>query len=221
MLNRLQINDDLYQYVFDVSVKETDVLKRLREETGKLPLAEMQIPAEQGQFLGFLVQALRARKVLEVGVFTGYSTLWMAGGLPDEGRIVACDISREWTDIARRHWQEAGVSDQIDLRIGPAIDTLAGLIGQGHADSFDFAFIDADKENYLAYYEHCVTLVRPGGVIAIDNVLRSGEVIDPSVTEAGTVQIRWLNERIRDDQRVLSCLLPMADGLTLAMKRIS
>jgi predicted O-methyltransferase YrrM len=219
MLNRLKFNEALYGYIFDMSVKETDCLRRLREETAAMPLAEMQIPPEQGQFLAFLVRILGARKALEVGVFTGYSTLWTAMALPADGRLVACDISREWTDIARRYWREAAVEDRIDLRLGPALDTLGELLRQGQGESFDFAFLDSDKENYLDYYEHCLELVRPGGLIAVDNMLRAGEVIDPSITEAGTVQIRRLNERIRQDERVFSCLLPVADGINLVIKR--
>ena len=219
MLGRLQLTDALYEYVHAVSVKESDVLRRLREETAPMPLAVMQIPPEQGQFLAFLVQLIGARRTIEVGVFTGYSTLWTASALPPDGRVVALDTSEEWTAVARRYWREAGVSDRIELRLGPAADTLAELLSESRAGTFDFVFIDADKQNYVVYYEHALRLIRPGGVIAIDNVLRSGEVIDPSVTEEGTVAIRTLNERLSRDPRIVLSLLPIADGLTLAMKR--
>jgi predicted O-methyltransferase YrrM len=182
-----------------------------------MPLAEMQIPPEQGQFLAFLVGLIAARRTLEIGVFTGYSTLWTASALPPDGIVIGCDTSDEWTSIARRYWREAGVSDRIELRLGPAIVTLNELL-QTHTESFDFIFIDADKENYGEYYDCAMQLVRPGGLIVIDNVLRSGEVIDPSITESGTVAIRALNERLRDDPRIVLCLLPMADGLSIAMK---
>jgi predicted O-methyltransferase YrrM len=219
MLERLKLTTSLYDYIFDMSVKESDCLRRLREETAQMPLAEMQIPPEQGQLLNFLVRLIGARKTLEVGVFTGYSTLWTAMGLPADGRIVACDISQTWTDVAQRYWSEAGLAGRIELKLGPALDTLSDLLRQGEGGSFDFVFLDADKENYVEYYELCLRLVRPGGLIALDNMLRSGEVIDESITEAGTVQIRRLNERIGRDERVHSCLLPMADGINLVMKR--
>jgi predicted O-methyltransferase YrrM len=182
-------------------------------------MAEMQIPAEQGQFLHLLVQLIGAKKTIEVGVFTGYSTLWTAMALPEDGYVVACDTSEEWTAIAQRYWKEAGVAHKIDLRLAPATQTLDHLLAESYANSFDFAFIDADKENYLNYYERALQLVRPGGLIAIDNVLRSGEVIDPAIQEPGTVAIRELNRRLRDDQRITLSMLPLADGLTLALKR--
>jgi predicted O-methyltransferase YrrM len=219
MLERIKLNPQLIDYLFDVSLRETDVLRRLREETAALPMAEMQIPAEQGQFLHLLVQLIGAKKTIEVGVFTGYSTLWTAMALPEDGYVVACDTSEEWTAIAQRYWKEAGVAHKIDLRLAPATKTLDHLLAESYANSFDFAFIDADKENYLNYYERALQLVRPGGLIAIDNVLRSGEVIDPAIQEPGTVAIRELNRRLRDDQRITLSMLPLADGLTLALKR--
>ena len=220
MLNRLNINDRLWKYIFDISVQETDCLRRLREETATMPLAEMQIVPEEGQLLAFLVRLLGVRKALEIGVFTGYSTLWTAMALPGDGSLVACDISKEWTDVARRYWREAGMEDRIDLRLGPGLDTLKNLLMDGQGGSFDFAFIDADKENYPAYFDLCIQLVRPGGLIVLDNMLRSGEVIDPAITETGTVQIRRLNERIKQDQRIFSCLLPIADGVQLVLNPI-
>jgi len=219
MLHRLQMTDALCDYVLNVSVRESDVLRRLRLETAQMPLAEMQIPPEQGQFLSFLAQLTGARRALEIGVFTGYSTIWTASALPPGGHLVACDISEEWTSIARRYWCEAGLAERIQLRLGPGIETLAELLRQSQAGTFDFVFIDADKPNYGEYYEMALELVRAGGVIAIDNVLRSGEVVDPSAREAGTVAIQNLNVRLKDDVRVLISLLPIADGLTVAMKQ--
>lgn len=219
MLERIKLNPELINYLFDVSLRETDVLRRLRQETVTLPMAEMQIPAEQGQFLNLLVQLIGAKKTIEIGVFTGYSTLWTAMGLPDDGYVVACDTSEEWTMIARRYWKEADVAHKIDLKVAPAIQTLDHLLRESYANTFDFAFIDADKENYLNYYERALQLVRPGGLIAIDNVLRSGEVIDPLIQEPGTIAIRELNRRLHDDQRIVLSMLPLADGLTLALKR--
>jgi len=219
MLNRTVVTNELYDYLFEVSLHEPSVLKRLRDQTAKMPDAEMQVPAEQGQFLSFLVRLIGAKKTLEVGVFTGYSALWTALALPPDGRMIACDVSEEWTSIARRYWEEAGVADKIDLRLGPATETLARLCEEGHTCTFDFVFLDGDKVNYLEYYERAVQLARPGGLIAVDNVFRSGDVLVPSVQEAGTVVIRKLNQIIRDDRRVFSCMLPVADGLTLAIKQ--
>lgn len=218
MLHRLQMTDVLWEYVFNVSIRESDLLRRLRLETSHIPFAEMQVPPEQGQFLSFLVQLTGARRALEIGVFTGYSTIWIASALPPGGHLVACDISEEWTSIARRYWCEAGLADRIDLRLGPAMETLAELLRHSKAATFDFIFIDADKPSYGEYYDLALQLVRPGGVIAIDNVLRSGDVSDPALSEAGTVAIRNLNFRLRNDDRVVISLLPMADGLTVAMK---
>jgi predicted O-methyltransferase YrrM len=199
-------------------MKETDVLTRVREDTADLPLAEMQIPPEQGRLLYFFVKLLNAERALEVGVFTGYSALWTALALTENGLLVACDISTEWTETARKHWEAAGVSDRIDLRVGPALDTLRGLIADGQRNSFDLAFLDADKENYVGYYDCIVDLIRPGGVIMIDNILREGEVLDKDNKDAGTMAIQELNKRILNDSRVVHALLPMADGLTLVTK---
>jgi predicted O-methyltransferase YrrM len=219
MLRRLNLTESVYEYVQAVSVREPEVLRRLREETSHLPLSDMQIPPEQGQFLFFLLQLIGARRTIEIGVFTGYSTLWTALALPPGGSVIACDVSEEWTSIAQRYWREAGVSDRIHLRLGPAAETLTQLVRQPLGESFDFVFIDADKESYGAYYEYALRLLRPGGVIAIDNVLRSGEVIDPSSREPGTRAIRALNDLLSQDERIVLSLLPIADGLTLAMKR--
>jgi len=213
------LSDELYDYLLSVSLREQDALRRLRAETGALEEARMQIGPEQGQFMALLVELLGARRTLEVGTFTGYSALVVALALPAEGRVVACDVSEEWTRIARRYWDEAGVGHKIDLRLGPAVATLGGLVREGGRGTFDFAFIDADKPNYDAYYELALELLRPGGLMAIDNTLWSGKVIDTSVTDADTEAIRRLNMKLRADERVTLSLVPIGDGLTLARKR--
>jgi predicted O-methyltransferase YrrM len=213
------INDELLDYIGHVTLREPEILCRLRDETSSHPHAEMQISAEQGQFMALIVHLLSARRTLEIGVFTGYSSLAVALALPDDGRIIACDISEEWTSIARRYWREAGVERKIDLRLGPALKTLDDLIAQGQGGRFDFAFIDADKGNYINYYERALVLVRPGGLIAVDNVLWDGKVIDPSVNDADTRAIRAFNESLHDDERVWLSMLPIRDGLTLACKK--
>jgi predicted O-methyltransferase YrrM len=220
MSNRtLNLDDNLYHYLLAHSLRESPLLKQLREETAQLEMARMQISPEQGQLLNLLVKLLGARQVIEVGVFTGYSALCMAEALPNDGRLVACDLNREWTDIARRYWQEAGVQQRIELLLAPADKTLQKLIDSGNANSFDFAFIDADKSNYLTYYEQCLKLLRRGGVIAIDNTLWSGHVANPQVNDEDTVAIRELNDALHSDSRVDISLLPIGDGLTLALKR--
>jgi caffeoyl-CoA O-methyltransferase len=181
-------------------------------------MARMQVSPEQGQFMALLVELIGARTALEVGVFTGYSSLRVALALPDDGAIVACDVSERWTDIGRRYWKEAGVEHKIDLRIAPAVETLDALLDEGRSSSFDFAFIDADKENYAEYYERCLTLVRPRGLVAIDNTLWSGAVADVSDEGDDTIAIRALNEHIYADDRVTMSLLPVGDGLTLAVR---
>ena len=220
MSNRsIGLEEGLHAYLLDVGVREPDVLRRLREETAALPNANMQIAPEEGAVLAMLVRLLDARKVLEVGTFTGYSSTAMAMALPADGRMVCCDVSEEWTDIARRAWTVAGVVDQVELRLGPAIDTLDDLLAADEAGTFDLAFIDADKENYAAYYARALRLVRRGGLIAIDNVLWDGRVADASVNDDSTVAIRELNAQIADDERVDVVMLPVADGLTLARIR--
>ncbi len=218
----------LYEYLLSVSLREPEVLRALREETARDPGAIMQIPPEQGQFMGLLMKLLGARKTLEIGTYTGYSALSVALAMPEDSLTVACDISTGWTDIARRYWQAAGVADKIDLRIGPALDTLDGLLDNGEAGSFDFAFIDADKTGYDDYYERSLELLRPGGVMAIDNVFLFGAVVDPELLDetmharmpAGSIAaVRALNAKIKADPRVDISLLPLADGLTLARKR--
>ena len=219
MSRHFSFDERTYDYLVTTSVRETEVAERLREETQKLPMAQMQISPDQGQFMQLLVQLIKARKTLEVGVFTGYSSLWVALGLPEDGRIVACDVSEEYTAIARRYWEEAGVAQKIDLQLRPALETLDDLLTKGDAGTFDFAFIDADKSNYENYYERALRLVRTGGLIAIDNTIWSGRVADPNEKDADTVAIRKLNEKLLDDRRIALSMLTVGDGLTLAMKR--
>lgn len=216
MSNRtLNLTDDLVDYVQRLGVREHPVLAALRDETAKLPEHGMQIAPEQGAFMSLLVRATGAARIIEIGTFTGYSSTVMALALPPDGRIVCCDVSREWTDVARRAWADAGVADRVELRLGPATETLATL----HDDSFDLAFIDADKTGYDAYYEGCLRVVRPGGLILIDNVLQGGRVVDASEDGESVRAIRALNEKIAIDERVDHVVLPLADGLTLALVR--
>ncbi len=220
MANRtITLSDGLYDYLLDVSLREPDVLRRLREETAKIPAAAMQIAPEQGQFMALLVELMEARNAIEVGTFTGYSSLSVALALPPGGRLVTCDVNAEWTAVARRYWAEAGVADRIELRLGPAVETLDGLVADGQAGTFDFAFIDADKAGYDAYYERILTLLRPGGLVSVDNVLWSGRVIDTAKQDADTRAIRAFNEKIHADPRVSLSLVPIGDGLTLARKK--
>jgi caffeoyl-CoA O-methyltransferase len=219
MSRHFSFDEPTYQYLVKTSVRETDVARRLREETQQMPMAQMQIGPDQGQFLQLLVQLIQAKKTLEVGVFTGYSALWVAAALPDEGKIVACDVSEEYTAVARRYWKEAGVDHKIDLRLRPALETLDELLAQGGASTFDFAFIDADKSNYDNYYERALQLIRTGGLIAVDNTIWSGRVANPNESDTDTVAIRKLNEKLHRDERVALSMLTVGDGLTLAMKR--
>lgn len=216
MSNRtLNLTDDLVDYVQRLGVREHPVLAALRDETAKLPEHSMQIAPEQGAFMSLLVRATGAARIIEIGTFTGYSSTVMALALPPDGRILCCDVSREWTDIARGAWADAGVADRVELRLGPATETLATL----DDDSFDLAFIDADKTGYDAYYEGCLRVVRPGGLILIDNVLQGGRVVDAAEEGESVRAIRALNEKIAVDERVDHALLPLADGLTLALVR--
>ena len=216
----IEIDDDLYDYLLKVSLRETGIMGRLREETASLPKANMQIAPEQAQMLGLLVELMGARRCLEVGTFTGYSALAVAAALPANGSVVACDVSNEWTQIARRYSQEAGVLEKIDLRLAPAADTLRDLVAAGEAGTFDFALIDADKENYGRYYELCLELLRVGGLVAIDNVLWHGQVIDRSVSDGDTTAIREFNRALHVDRRVSLSLVPLGEGMTLARKRL-
>jgi len=213
------LSEKVYDYMNSVSVREPAILRKLREETASLPMGTMQIPPEHGQFLALLMQLMGTRRTLEVGVFTGYSSLAVALALPDDGKILACDVSEEYTSVARRYWKEAGVDHMIELRIKPALETLHELIAQRQHNRYDFAFIDADKANYEGYYECALELVRPGGLIAIDNVLWHGRVIDPESNDADTLAIRAINKKLLGDSRVAISMLPVSDGLTLCCKR--
>jgi caffeoyl-CoA O-methyltransferase len=205
-------------YLRTVIARESALLQRLRAETAKLPMGAMQIGADQGVLLAFLVRLIGARNAIEIGTFTGYSAIAVASALAPGGRLVCCDVSDEWTSIARRYWAEAGLSDRIELHLRPAQETLAELSRKHGPGTFDFAFIDADKTGYDTYYEACLSLLRPGGLIAIDNVLWSGSVADPSNQEKDTVALRALNVKIRDDRRVDACLVSLGDGVMLARK---
>jgi caffeoyl-CoA O-methyltransferase len=211
--------DDVQDYVSRWGVNEAPILARLREETASHPRAQMQIAPDQGGVLGLLVELLDARRCLEIGTFTGYSSLSMLLAMPPDGTIVCCDVSDEYTSVARRYWAEAGVADRVDLRIAPATETLDALLAEGRAGTFDLAFIDADKSGYPAYYERCIELVRQGGLIALDNVLWSGRVADPTDDDLDTSTLRALNETIAGDPRVRHVLLAISDGMTLARKR--
>ncbi|MDH3589428.1 MAG: class I SAM-dependent methyltransferase [Gammaproteobacteria bacterium] len=210
---------DLYSYLLSVSVREDNLLKQLREETAQLPESVMQISPDQGQFMALLVRLMGARTAIEVGVFTGYSSLCVARALPAEGRLLCCDVSEEWTSIARRYWDTAGVADRIELVLAPAIETLRSRIRNGEAGRYDFAFIDADKESYDQYFELCLELIRPGGLLVFDNVLWSGEVMDNDSDDPEVRSLQALNRKLHRDERVDISLLPLADGLFLARKR--
>ncbi|MCP6762513.1 MAG: class I SAM-dependent methyltransferase [Fischerella sp. CENA71] len=214
----LGLDKSLYDYLLSVSLREPEVLTQLRQETAQQPMALMQIAPDQGQFLALLVKLIGAKKTLDIGVFTGYSSLVVALALPADGKVVACDVDEEYTAIARRYWQKAGVADKISLHIAPALETLEKLIAAKEAETFDFAFIDADKSNYDNYYELALQLVRRGGLIAIDNVLWSGRVADPQEQDNRTNKIRAFNQKLHQDQRITLSMVAIADGLTLAMK---
>jgi predicted O-methyltransferase YrrM len=214
----LGLSPQLYNYFQSISLREPEVLTQLRQETAHQPLSNMQIAPEQGQFMAFLIKLIGAKKTLEVGVFTGYSSLVVALALPENGEVIACDVDEEYTQIARTYWEKAGVSHKIKLHLAPAVLTLENLLAKGEENSFDFAFIDADKSNYDTYYEQALKLVRVGGVIAIDNVLWDGKVADSQVQDNRTQAIRRLNEKLHQDTRILLSVVPIADGLTLAMK---
>lgn len=214
----LGLDDVLHQYLLDVSVDEDPVAAALRARTATLEEHYMQISPEQGQFFKWLLNVMNARQVIEVGTYTGYSALCLAQAVGVRGRVVCCDISEEWTAIGREFWAQAGVAERIDLRLAPALETLEQMRQAGEAGCFDFAFIDADKGNYRAYYEHLLDLIRPGGVIAVDNTLWSGRVADPSEQEPDTVAIREFNQMLAGDSRVLVSLVPIGDGLTLARR---
>lgn len=216
----LGLSPALYAYFQSISLREPKSLQQLRQKTAEHPMSRMQIAPEQGQFMALIAQLIGAEKTLEIGVFTGYSSMAIALALPPSGKVVACELSEEYGAIAHRHWQEAGVAHKIELRIAPALETLEALLAAGEANTFDFAFIDADKSNYDAYYEKTLQLVRPGGLIAIDNVLWGGKVADPTIKDNQTRGIRAFNEKLHQDSRVNYSLVPIADGLALAMKRL-
>jgi caffeoyl-CoA O-methyltransferase len=215
----LGLPEELHAYLLDVGVREPDLLRQLRDETAAMPEHDMQIAPEQGALMALLVELTGARRCLEVGTFTGYSSLSVALALPADGRLVCIDLSREWTDVARRYWAQAGVEDKIELRLGPALDTLDAMVAEGQAGTFDFAFLDADKDNYPAYADRILTLLRRGGLMAIDNVFWGGEVAQPEVDNVSVRGIRELNRILASDERVSLSMVPIADGLTLARKR--
>ncbi len=213
------LDPTIARYINDVSVQEPALAAQLRERTAVLTEANMQIAPEQGQLIRVMLALTNAKRCIEVGVFTGYSSLITGLALPDDGELIVCDISEEWTAMAREYWQAAGIEDKVKLHLQPAEKTLQALLDDGQADSFDFAFIDADKENYDTYFEACLKLLRPGGLIMLDNMLWSGNVVVDSIDDADTVALRNLNQKLYKDERVTMILLPMADGITLAVKR--
>jgi predicted O-methyltransferase YrrM len=219
MIKRSTASDAVEHYVTSVISRENALQKRLREETEANPLARMQIGPDQAAFLAMLVRITGTRRALEIGTFYGYSALAVASALPDDGKLIACDVNEEWTSVGRRYWKEAGVDHKIDLRIAPAVETLEALLESGAADSFDFAFIDADKQNYDTYYEACLKLVRPGGLIALDNMLWHGSTAGPPSDDPETRTLQQLNLKVRDDARVDACLVSIGDGVMLARRR--
>ncbi len=221
MSNRtLSIDDRIYDYLCDVSINEPELLRQLREETAKIEYSVMQISPEQGQFMSLLIKLMGAKRAIEIGTFTGYSSICIASAMPEDGKLICCDISPQWTDIAETYWVLAELENKIDLYTQPAEQTLQMLLDDGAEKSFDFVFIDADKQNYVVYYEMALDLLRKGGMIAVDNTLWSGAVADPENTEAGTRAIRRFNEMLKDDDRVSQSLLTIGDGLTLILKEI-
>tara|TARA_B100001013_G_C24474091_1_gene388598 strand:- start:41 stop:703 length:663 start_codon:yes stop_codon:yes gene_type:complete len=212
------LQDKIYDYLIAASLREPPILKRLREETAKLPMSIMQVAPDQGQFMSFLVKLTGVRKAIELGVYTGYSSLAVALVLPPDGRLIACDINDEYTSVAKRYWDEAGVAQKIDLRLGPALDTLNELIEAGDAGSYDFAFIDADKVEYAQYFEQCLHLLRVGGLILVDNVFGFGKVFNESNTDEAVQAVCAFNKKLLNDDRVDISMMPIGDGLTLARK---
>jgi predicted O-methyltransferase YrrM len=218
MADRLEMTSDLIEYVCRQGTRESVSLEKLRRRTQALPEAYMRVPQEQGQLLHFLIKSLNAKKVMELGVFTGYSTLWMASALPEDGKVVAIDKRKDWQEIAETHWEEAGVRDRIDFKVGRAEIMMETLLKGGEKGTFDLIFFDADKKSYTTYYELALQLLRKGGILVFDNMLRLGDVIDPSVSDPGVDDIRVLNKRLREDNRVVISMLPFSDGLTLVLK---
>lgn len=209
----------IYDYLIENSLRDDEILAELRDETAKDPMAIMQIAPEQGQFMALLVKLLGATRIIEVGTFTGYSALCMARALPEDGELICCDVSTTWTNMAQKYWQRAGVEKKITLHIAPAAKTLQNLLDEGRSEQFQLVFIDADKENYDQYYEQCLQLIQPNGLILLDNMLWSGKVADEQYQDKDTLALRALNSKIRDDQRVDASLIPLADGIMMARKR--
>lgn len=218
MAERLTMTADLIDYVCENGTRETPALKNLRKRTQDLQDADMRVPQEQGQLLHFLVRTLDAKKAMELGVFTGYSTLWMASALPADGRLIAIDKRKDWQEIAETSWEEAGVREKIDFRVGRAEKVMARLLEEGEAETFDLIFIDADKKSYSTYYELALQLLRPGGILVFDNMLRLGDVLNPTVSDPAVDDIRDLNRKLNEDSRVVISMLPFSDGLTLVLK---
>lgn len=220
MTNRtISIDDHLHRYLLEHSVRETALMRELREVTAQHTLARMQIGPEQGQFMALLVELIAARRIIEIGTFTGYSALCLAQAMPADGRLLCCDVSEEYTAVGVPFWERAGVRERIELQIAPALETLDALLADGHTETFDMAFIDADKTNYLNYYTRCLALVRRGGLLLFDNTLWNGAVADPTDETPDTQALRALNRALRDDERISISLVPIGDGLTLARKR--
>ncbi|MCB1792009.1 MAG: class I SAM-dependent methyltransferase [Gammaproteobacteria bacterium] len=220
MTNRtISIDDHLHRYLLEHSVRETALMRELREVTAQHTLARMQIGPEQGQFMALLVELIAARRIIEIGTFTGYSALCLAQAMPGDGRLLCCDVSEEYTAVGVPFWERAGVRERIELKIAPALETLDALLADGHTETFDMAFIDADKTNYLNYYTRCLALVRRGGLLLFDNTLWNGAVADPTDETPDTQALRALNRALRDDERISISLVPIGDGLTLARKR--
>ena len=221
MSNRtLSIDDRIYSYLCDVAITEPDLLFQLREETAQLEYSVMQISPEQGQFMSLLVKLMGAKRAIEIGTFTGYSSICVASAMPEDGHLTCCDISPQWTQMAEKYWALAGLEEKITLYTQPAEQTLQKLLDDGEQNTFDFIFIDADKQNYITYYEMALRLLRKGGLIAVDNTLWSGAVADPENVEPGTRAIRRFNDALKEDERVTHSLVPIGDGLTLILKEI-
>ncbi|MBU2711461.1 O-methyltransferase [Zooshikella harenae] len=218
MIHHVETNQTILNYIRDNSLRESSILKALRDETGEMPECNMQIMPEQGQFMALLTKITHAQKALEIGVFTGYSTLCVAQALPEDGLLIGCDINEEWVNIGRRYWHEAGIDHKIKTMIGDAKSSLTSLLDEGLAGTFDIAFIDADKENYDSYYESALQLIKKGGLLILDNTLWSGAVADPSIEDEETTSLRQINKKLHHDNRVELSFLPFADGLTLALK---
>jgi len=214
----IMLDEKLREYLLNVSVKESEILRELREETAQMEYSAMQISPEQGAFMSFLVKLIQAKRTLEIGVFTGYSALVVAMALSEDGIVTACDVSEEWANVGMKYWKKAQVEDKIDLRIAPALKTLDQLLSEGKQGTYDFAFIDADKIEYQGYFDKSLELLRIGGLIAIDNVLWGGSVIDDSIQDSSTKAIREFNENLSSDSRVSISMVPIGDGLTLACK---